>query len=76
MKVLLLLVVVYLVVKQVRQYFENPAIDVGGILGIFGAAINYLVIRTRHGKSEYQKEEWWRLEHTIGSLLHCQSQKP
>ena len=63
-----------LLVKQVRRYYENPSIDVGGILGIFGAAINYLVIRTRHGNSDYQNEEWWRLEHTIGSLLHCQTQ--
>jgi AcrR family transcriptional regulator len=65
-----------LLVKQVRRYYANPAIDVGGILGIFGAAINYLIIRTRHANSEYEKEEWWRLEHTISSLLHCQSQQP
>jgi len=65
-----------LLVKQVRRYYDNPAIDVGGILGIFGAAINYLVIRTRHANSEYEKEEWWRLEHTISSLLSCQTGKP
>ncbi len=63
-----------LLVKTVRQYFHNPSIDIGGILGIFGAAINYLVMRTRHNESEYQTEEWWRLENTISSLLHCQTQ--
>ena len=63
-----------LLVKTVRQYFHNPSIDIGGILGIFGAAINYLVMRTRHSESEFQTEEWWRLENTISSLLHCQTQ--
>lgn len=61
-------------VKTVRLHFSQPNIDVGGILGIFGAAINYLIIRTRHSHSEYQKEEWWRLEQTISSLLTCQTQ--
>lgn len=58
-----------LLVKKVRLHFDQPNIDIGGILGIFGAAINYLIIRTRHNDSEYKKEEWWRLEHTISSLL-------
>lgn len=62
-----------LLVKKVRLHFSQPNIDVGGILGIFGAAINYLIIRTRHNQSEYQKEEWWRLEQTISSLLTCQT---
>lgn len=62
-----------LLVKKVRLHFAQPNIDVGGILGIFGAAINYLIIRTRHSHSEYEKEEWWRLEHTISSLLSCQT---
>ncbi len=62
-----------LLFKQVRLHFNQPHIDVGGILGIFGAAINYLVIRTRHSHSEHQKEEWWRLEQTISSLLSCQT---
>lgn len=62
-----------LLVKKVRLHFDQPAIDLGGILGIFGAAINYLIIRTRHSHSEHQKEEWWRLEHTISSLLACQT---
>lgn len=61
-----------LMVKKVRLHFNQPNIDVGGILGIFGAAINYLIIRTRHSHSEHEKEEWWRLEHTISSLLTCQ----
>ncbi len=61
-----------LLVKKVRLHFNHPNIDVGGILGIFGAAINYLIIRTRHSHSEHEKEEWWRLEHTISSLLTCQ----
>jgi AcrR family transcriptional regulator len=64
-----------LLVKQVRLHFNQPNIDVGGILGIFGAAINYLIIRTRHSHSEYEKEEWWRLEKTINSLLTCQSNR-
>lgn len=62
-----------ILVKKVRLHFSQPNIDIGGILGIFGAAINYLLIRTRHRHSEYQKEEWWRLEQTISSLLSCQS---
>jgi AcrR family transcriptional regulator len=62
-----------LLVKQVRLHFNQPNIDIGGILGIFGAAINYLIIRTRHSHSEYEKEEWWRLERTINSLLTCQT---
>ncbi len=62
-----------LLVKKVRLHFSQPNIDIGGILGIFGAAINYLLIRTRHSHSEYEKEEWWRLEQTISSLLTCQS---
>lgn len=62
-----------LLVKKVRLHFNQPNIDVGGILGIFGAAINYLIIRTRHSHSEYEKEEWWRLEQTISSLLTCQT---
>ena len=62
-----------LLVKQIRRYFNQPGIDIGGILGIFGAAINYLVIRTRHKHSEYEKEEWWRLEQTIAGLLACQT---
>ena len=62
-----------LLVKKLRQHYEQPAIDIGGILGIFGAAINYLIIRTRHEHSEYEKEEWWRLEHTISSLLNCRT---
>ncbi len=60
-----------LLVKKVRLHFNQPNIDVGGILGIFGAAINYLIIRTRHSESEYKTEEWWRLEQTISSLLSC-----
>lgn len=63
-----------LLVKKVRLHFDQPSIDLGGILGIFGAAINYLIIRTRHSQSEHAKEEWWRLEHTISSLLTCQSE--
>jgi AcrR family transcriptional regulator len=63
-------------VKQIRRYFHQPGIDIGGILGIFGAVINYLVIRTRHRHSEYEKEEWWRLEQAIASLLGCQNPKP
>ncbi len=64
-----------ILVKKVRLHFNQPNIDIGGILGIFGAAINYLLIRTRHSQSEYKKEEWWRLEQTISSLLTCQTVK-
>jgi len=63
-----------LLVKKVRLHFNQPGIDIGGILGIFGSAINHLVIRTRHRHSEYEKEEWWRLEQTISGLLSCQTQ--
>lgn len=62
-----------LLVKKVRQHFNQPNIDIGGILGIFGAAINYLIMRTRHHPSEHATEEWWRLEQSISSLLSCQS---
>ena len=64
-----------LLVKRVRLHFNQPNIDLGGILGIFGSAINYLVIRTRHSHSEHQKEEWWRMEQTISSLLSCQTER-
>lgn len=60
-------------VKQVRQRYHQPNIDIGGILGIFGTAINHLVVRTRHRQSEHAREEWWRLEQTINSLLQCSS---
>jgi AcrR family transcriptional regulator len=60
-----------LLVKRVREHFHQPNIDIGGMLGIFGAAINYLIIRTRHNDSEHKTEEWWRLEQSIASLLHC-----
>jgi AcrR family transcriptional regulator len=63
-----------LLVKKLRLHFNQPNIDLGGILGIFGAAINYLIIRTRHSESEYKTEEWWRLEQTISSLLSCNTQ--
>ncbi len=62
-----------LLVKAVRYHFNQPNIDIGGILGIFGAAVNYLIMRTRHSHSEHEKEEWWRLEQSINSLLTCQS---
>ena len=61
-------------VKRVRAFYHQPNIDIGGALGVFGAAINYLIIRTRHSHSEHQKEEWWRLEHTISSLLACETE--
>ena len=62
-----------LLVKRVRKQFNQPNIDIGGILGIFGAAINYLIMRTRHHPSEHATEEWWRLEQSISSLLSCQT---
>jgi len=33
-------------VKKIRAHYQQPNIDIGGILGVFGAAINYLLIRT------------------------------
>ena len=56
-------------VKRIRAYYQQPNIDIGGILGVFGAAINYLIIRTRKQSQQYKKEEWWRLQQTIGKLL-------
>ena len=56
-------------VKKIRAYYQNPNIDIGGILGIFGAAINYLVIRTRHSPPQHMTEEWWRLQQTITKML-------
>ena len=56
-------------VKRIRAYYHQPNIDIGGILGVFGAAINYLVIRTRKQPRQYKTEEWWRLQQTIARLL-------
>ena len=61
-------------VKRIRQYYEQPGIDIGGILGVLGAAINYLVIRTRHQSQQYKTEEWWRLQQTIHRLLHSRDE--
>ena len=58
-------------VKRIRSYYHQPNIDIGGILGVFGAAINYLVIRTRKQSQQYKTEEWWRLQQTIGKLLQA-----
>ncbi len=56
-------------VKKIRAHYQNPNIDIGGILGVFGAAINYLVIRTRRDPPQHMTEEWWRLQQTISKLL-------
>ncbi|MCP3688246.1 MAG: TetR/AcrR family transcriptional regulator [Gammaproteobacteria bacterium] len=56
-------------VKKIRIHYQNPIIDIGGILGVFGAAINYLVIRTRRDAPQHMTEEWWRLQQTISKLL-------
>jgi AcrR family transcriptional regulator len=58
-------------VKRIRAYYQQPNIDIGGILGVFGASINYLVIRTRKQSQQYKTEEWWRLQQTIGKLLEA-----
>ena len=58
-------------VKRIRAYYKQPNIDIGGILGVFGAAINYLVIRTRKQSQQYKTEEWWRLQQTITKLLQA-----
>jgi len=58
-------------VKRIRAYYRQPNIDIGGILGVFGAAINYLVIRTRKQSQQYKTEEWWRLQQTIAKLLQA-----
>jgi AcrR family transcriptional regulator len=58
-------------VKKIRQLYQQPTIDIGGILGVFGAAINYLVIRTRKQSQQYKTEEWWRLQQTIAKLLEA-----
>jgi AcrR family transcriptional regulator len=58
-------------VKRIRAYYHQPNIDIGGILGVFGASINYLVIRTRKQTQHYKTEEWWRLQQTIAKLLQA-----
>ncbi len=58
-------------VKRIRAFYQQPNIDIGGILGVFGASINYLIIRTRKQPQQYKKEEWWRLQQTIGKLLQA-----
>lgn len=60
-----------LLVKTIRANYQNPNIDIGGILGVFGAAINYLVIRTRRSPPQHMTEEWWRLQQTISKLLEA-----
>ena len=62
-------------VKRVRAYYRQPNIDIGGILGVFGAAINYLVIRTRKRSQQYKTEEWWRLQQTIAGLLRAHADR-
>lgn len=56
-------------IKKIRAHYPRPSFDVGGILGVFGAAINYLVIRTRKSPPQHMAEEWWRLQQTIVKLL-------
>lgn len=56
-------------VKMIREHYQNPNIDIGGILGVFGAAINYLIIRTRNSAPDHMAEEWWRLQHTIAQMM-------
>ncbi len=58
-------------VKRIRAYYHQPNIDIGGILGVFGAAINYLIIRTRKQPQQYKTEEWWRLQQTIARLMQA-----
>ncbi len=58
-------------VRRIREYYAQPNVDIGGILGVFGAAINYLVIRTRKLSQQYKTEEWWRLRQTIEKLLQA-----
>jgi len=58
-------------VKTIRASYQQPTIDIGGILGVFGAAINYLLIRTRHAEPQHMTEEWWRLQHTIEQLMEA-----
>jgi len=60
-------------VKQIRRLYPQPSIDIGGILGVFGAAINYLVMRTRNQTRQYRTEEWWRLQTTITGLIQSLS---
>lgn len=57
-------------VKRIRELYHQPTIDIGGMLGVFGAAVNYLVIRTRRQSRQYRTEEWWRLQQTIGRLMN------
>ncbi len=58
-------------VRRIREYYAQPNVDIGGILGVFGAAISYLVIRTRNRSQQYKTEEWWRLKQTIAGLLRA-----
>jgi AcrR family transcriptional regulator len=59
-------------IKKIRTHYSQPSFDIGGILGVFGAAINYLVIRTRKSPPQHMTEEWWRLQQTIAKLLNNQ----
>lgn len=57
-------------VKRIREFYQQPNVDIGGMLGVFGAAINYLIIRTRRQSRQYRTEEWWRLQQTIAGLMN------
>ena len=57
--------------RALTQLLPDHRRDIGGILGVFGAAINYLVIRTRKQSQQYKTEEWWRLQQTIARLLQA-----
>ncbi len=58
-----------LLVKRIRELYQQPNVDIGGMLGVFGAAVNYLIIRTRRQSRQYRTEEWWRLQQTISRLM-------
>ena len=56
-----------------RSNWVDIATLVGFLLAyvIIGAAINYLVIRTRNQPQQYKTEEWWRLQQTIAKLMQA-----
>ena len=61
----------FALMKRVRQIFDEAAgVDIENILGILGAAVNYLALKTRQATDEdKQLKEWQHLEKSIDKML-------
>ncbi|MBL4762286.1 MAG: TetR/AcrR family transcriptional regulator [Gammaproteobacteria bacterium] len=61
----------FALLKRVRQHFDEAAVvDIENILGILGAAVNYLALKTRQATdADKQQKEWQNLENSIDNML-------